>query len=233
MKRIRKGIVSLILIAVTLFIVLQLYYLLQIVLWSQYDPTSTRFMREQLSVLQEKNPKARLQFEWVPYERISVHLKRAVVAAEDASFTEHDGIDWNALQDAYQKNLKKGQVVRGGSTITQQLAKNLFLSGERSYFRKGQEAIITYMLEMVLDKRRILEIYLNVAEWGQGVFGAQAAARHYYGQSAASLGMGQSARLAAMLPQPRYYDRHRDSTYLNNRAARIQGWMNSVVVPAK
>ncbi len=233
MKLVRKGIVGLILLAVTLFIVLQLYYLLQIVLWSRFDPTSTSFMREQLSVLQEKNPKAKLQFEWVPYERISNHLKRAVIAAEDASFIEHDGIDWEALQDAYQKNLKKGHVVRGGSTITQQLAKNLFLSGERSYYRKGQEAIIAYMLEMVLDKRRILELYLNVAEWGHGVFGAQAAAHHYYGQTAAGLSMGQSARLAAMLPQPRYYDVHRDSSYLNNRAARIQGWMNSITLPAK
>lgn len=233
MKRIRKVIVGLILIAVTLFIVLQLYYLLQIVLWSKFDPSSTSFMREQLSVMREKDPKAKLQFEWVPYDRISNNLKRAVIAAEDASFTEHDGIDWEALEDAYKKNQKKGHVVRGGSTITQQLAKNLFLSGERSYYRKGQEAIIAYMLELVLDKRRILEIYLNVVEWGQGVFGAQAAARHYYGQSAATLGMAQSAKLAAMLPQPRYYDRHRDSTYLNNRAARIQGWMNSVAVPAK
>lgn len=233
MVRIRKIIVSLLLIAVALFIVLQLYYLLQIVLWSKFDPSSTRFMRDQLAVMQEKDPKARLKFEWVPYERISNHLKRAVIAAEDASFVEHDGIDWDALQDAYKKNLKKGQVVRGGSTITQQLAKNLFLSGERSYYRKGQEAIIAFMLEMVLDKRRILEIYLNVAEWGQGVFGAQAAAQHYYGVSAAGLGMEQSARLAAMLPQPRYYDRHRESTYLGHRAARIQRWMPSVALPAK
>lgn len=232
MKRIGKFILGLILLAVTLFIVLQVYYLLHIIWWAKYNPSSTSFMREQIAVLQEKNPQARLQFEWMPYERISNNLKRAVIAAEDAGFNEHDGIDWEALQDAYQKNLKKGHVVRGGSTITQQLAKNLFLSGERSYYRKGQEAIIAYMLELVMDKRRILEIYLNVAEWGQGVFGAQAAARHYYGINAASLGAGQSARLAAMLPQPRYYDRHRESTYLSNRAARIQGWMNAVRVPA-
>jgi monofunctional biosynthetic peptidoglycan transglycosylase len=233
MKRIIRGMGILIVVAVTLFIALQLYYLLQIVLWSQFNPSSTSFMREQLSVLREKDPKAQLKFEWVDYNKISGHMKRAVIAAEDASFIAHDGIDWEALQDAYQKNQKKGHVVRGGSTITQQLAKNLFLSGERSYFRKGQEALIAYMLELVLDKRRILEIYLNVVEWGNGVFGIEAAARHYYGQSAASLSASQSARLAAMLPQPRYYDLHRGSTYLANRAARIQRWMNGVAVPAK
>jgi monofunctional biosynthetic peptidoglycan transglycosylase len=172
MKPVRRGIVMVILIAVTAVIALQLYYLIQIALWSYFNPSSTSFMREQLAILQAENPKAQLQFEWVDYDKISNQLKRAVIAAEDAGFNAHDGIEWDAIQDAYLKNQKKGKVVRGGSTITQQLAKNLFLSGERSYIRKGQEAIIATMLELILDKRRILELYLNVAEWGQGVFGA-------------------------------------------------------------
>ena len=137
-----------------------------------------------------------------------------IIAAEDMKFVDHEGFDWEGIQRAMEKNQKKGKAVAGGSTITQQLAKNLFLSGSRSYIRKGEEAIITLMLEAVLDKRRILELYLNVAEWGNGVFGAEAAARHYYGASAASLGPEQAARLAAMLPRPQFYDRNRGSEYL-------------------
>jgi monofunctional biosynthetic peptidoglycan transglycosylase len=142
---------------------------------------------QQLSALREKNPNARLEQVWVPYERISNNLKRAVIASEDANFTEHDGIDWEALEKAYERNNKRHKVVGGGSTITQQLAKNLFLSGSRNYLRKGQELVIAYMLETVMSKQRILEIYLNVVEFGRGVFGAEAAARHYYRSTAARL----------------------------------------------
>ena len=161
----------------TLVLLLQCWYLLHICWWVNHNPASTAFMRTQLEKLQEKNPNAELQHVWVPYNRISVHLKRAIIAAEDANFAEHDGVDWEALQRAYEKNAKKGKVVSGGSTITQQLAKNLFLSGQRSYLRKAQEMAITFMLEMVMDKRRIFEIYLNVIELGSGVFGAEAGAR--------------------------------------------------------
>ena len=134
--------------------------------------------------------------------------------AEDAKFTEHDGFDWEGIQRAMDKNQRRGRIVSGGSTITQQLAKNLFLSGERSAWRKAQEAAITAMLEAVMSKRRIFEIYLNVAEWGENVFGAEAAAQHYFGVKAADLSEDQAAHLAAMLPRPRYYDRNRDSAYL-------------------
>ncbi len=214
-----------------LVLLLQAWYFIQVCWWVNHNPTSTAFMREQLDKLQQKNPKAKLQHQWVPYNRISNHLKRAIIASEDANFAEHEGVDWAALQKAYEKNAKKGKVVRGGSTITQQLAKNLFLSGERSYVRKAQEMIITFMLEAVMDKRRIFEIYLNVAEWGNGVFGCEAASRKYFGVPAASLGPAEAARLAVMLPNPRFFGRHLDSNYLNKRSALILVRMNSAELP--
>ncbi|HEY8607296.1 MAG TPA: monofunctional biosynthetic peptidoglycan transglycosylase [Noviherbaspirillum sp.] len=212
-------------------LVIQLYFLIQIWWWIDHNPRSTSFMDQQLSVLQEKSPNARLKHKWIPYDRISNHLKRAIIAAEDANFSEHEGVDWQALQKAYEKNTKKGRVVAGGSTITQQLAKNLFLSGERSYLRKAQEVAITYMLEAMMDKERIFEIYLNVVEWGVGVFGAEAAAQHYFGVSAAALGPAQAARLAVMLPRPRYYDKHRGSAYLARRTELILRRMNAADLP--
>ncbi len=218
-------------VPVGLFLLLQLYFFFQIAWWVHHNPTSTRFMREQLSVLQEKNPKAKLQHKWVPYRRISRNLKRAVIASEDANFTDHEGVDWDALLKAYEKNSRKGKIVAGGSTITQQLAKNLFLSGSKSYFRKGQEILITYMLEFWMEKERIFELYLNLVEFGTGVFGAEAAARHYYGSSAANLSAAQAARLAAMLPKPRYFDSHRNSAYLMRRTALILRRMGSADVP--
>jgi monofunctional biosynthetic peptidoglycan transglycosylase len=214
-----------------LLLLIQAWYLLHIYWWVNHNPTSTAFMRTQLEKLQEKNPKAKLQHTWVPYNRISVHLKRAIIAAEDANFAEHDGVDWEALQKAYEKNAKKGKVVSGGSTITQQLAKNLFLSGQRSYMRKAEEMAITFMLEMVMDKRRIFEIYLNVIELGSGVFGAEAGAQRYFGVSAAALGPSEAARLAVMLPNPRYFGKHMDSNYLARRSALIQQRMNSSDLP--
>lgn len=222
---------ALLLALVAAVVALQLWYLAHIVWWKWVDPGTTSFMSQQLQRLREEDPKAALRHQWVPYERISPNLKRAVIAAEDANFTEHDGVDWDAIERAYEANLKKGKVVRGGSTITMQLAKNLFLSGSRSYLRKAQELAITYMLEAVLSKRRILEIYLNVAEWGVGVFGCEAGARHHYGLSCAQLGAPQAARMAAMLPRPRYYDRNRGSPALARRAAIVQRWMWSVVPP--
>ncbi|MFS2004877.1 monofunctional biosynthetic peptidoglycan transglycosylase [Duganella sp. CT11-25] len=214
-----------------LILAVQLYFFLQIWWWVDHNPTMTSFMREQQSALQEKNPKANIQQVWVPYNRISNNLKRAIIASEDANFSEHEGVDWEALQKAYEKNAKKKKVVSGGSTITQQLAKNLFLSGSRSYVRKGQELIITYMLETLMDKERIFEIYLNVVEFGKGTFGAEAAARHYYGVSAANLGAAQAAKLAVMLPNPRFFDNHRDSNYLARRTGVILRRMGSAELP--
>ncbi len=206
------------------------------VVWYAYrDPGSSAIMRQELSRLRETDPKAELRYAWVPYDRINASLKRAVVASEDANFTEHDGVEWDAIRKAWEYNHEqqaqgRGKM-RGGSTITQQLAKNLFLSSSRSYLRKGQELVLTYMIEHVMPKERILELYLNVAEWGVGVFGAEAAARHYYGTSAAGLGAAQSARLAAMLPNPQYYDKHRNTSYLNSRTATLLRRMRMVDIP--
>jgi monofunctional glycosyltransferase len=212
-------------------LLLQLYFFLQICWWTQFNPSSTSMQRMQLDALRETNPNARLEKTWVPYERISANLKRAVIASEDANFTEHDGVDWTALEQAYARNNKRHKVVGGGSTITQQLAKNLFLSGSRNYLRKGQELVIAYMLETVMSKERILEMYLNVVEFGRGVFGAEAAARHYFHTTAARLDGAQAARLAVMLPNPRYYDQHRDTNYLARRTSIIQRRMNFAELP--
>ena len=199
--------------------------------WVDHNPASTSFMERRLSVLRESDPKATLRQQWVPYRRISRALKLAVIAAEDTAFVDHEGFDWKGIEKAFEKNQKKGRVVAGGSTITQQLAKNLFLSGERSYLRKAQEAAITWMIEERMDKERILEIYLNVVEWGNGVFGAEAAARHYFGIAASQLSPEQAARLAAMLPNPRFYDRNRDSAYLARRVPVILARMKQVEAP--
>ena len=214
-----------------IFLLVQLYFFGMICWWVYVNPSTTNMMKDQLALLREKNPKAQLQQQWVPYNRISDNLKRAVIASEDANFSEHDGVDWEALQKAYERNNKRHKVVGGGSTITQQLAKNLFLSGSRSYLRKGQELIIAYMLETVMSKERILEIYLNVVEFGRGIFGAEAAARHYYNSTAANLGAAQSAKLAVMLPNPRYYDRNRSSSYLARRTNLIVNRMNAAELP--
>ena len=212
-------------------VALQLWYLAQVLWWTQFDPKTTSFMSERLERMRAKHPQAKLDQRWVPYERISPQLARAVIAAEDARFASHEGVDWDAIEKAIDDNLRKGKVVRGGSTITMQLAKNLFLSGERSYLRKAQEVVITYMIEAVMSKRRILEIYLNVAEWGDGVFGAEAAARHYWGVAASQLDPTQAATMAAMLPRPRFYDRHRDSPLLARRVQFVQRWMAGVALP--
>lgn len=231
MKRLRKLLLWLIIAPLLVVLAIQLYFFLQIGWWVNNNPGSTSFMRQQLEVLQEKNPSARLKHAWVPYNRISIHLKRAIIAAEDSNFSEHEGVDWEAMQKAYERNTKKGKVVAGGSTITQQLAKNLFLSGKRSYLRKAQEVVITYMLEFWMDKERIFEIYLNVVEWGNGVFGAEAAAQHYFGVSAAALSPAQAAKLAVMLPKPRFYDKNRNSAYLARRTNLILRRMGAAELP--
>jgi monofunctional biosynthetic peptidoglycan transglycosylase len=217
--------------AVLAVVLVQAWFFAHVLWWDRYNPGMTSVMATRLEELRAKHPKAELKHRWVDYDRIATHLKRAVIAAEDAKFIDHEGFDWEGIQRALEKNQKRGKVVAGGSTISQQLAKNLLLSGERSYLRKAQEAIVTLMLEQVMSKRRILEIYLNVAEWGEGVFGAGAAARHYFGVSAANLSPDQAARLAAMLPRPRFYDRNRGSKYLATYTERILARMPSAQVP--
>ncbi len=216
---------------VLLLLAWQGWYFGWVVWWKYANPSTTSFMSLRLGELREKDSRAELKRQWVPYERISTHLKRAVIAAEDAKFSEHEGFDWEGIQKALEKNQKKGRIVAGGSTISQQLAKNLFLSGNKTPWRKAQEAVITLMLEAVMDKRRILELYLNVVEWGPGVFGAEAAARHYYGISAAQLSAVQAARLAVLLPNPRRFGRLPDSPYLAARSQIILGRMDAVDLP--
>jgi monofunctional glycosyltransferase len=212
-------------------LLLQAWYYAHVVWWNTHNPTSTAFMREQLERTRDKDPRARLRHRWVPYARISENLKRAVVASEDAKFLDHAGFDWEAIEKAIEKNERQGRVVVGASTISQQLAKNLFLSGERTWLRKGEEAAITWMLESTMSKRRILELYLNIAEWGDGVFGAEAAARYHFGVSAVDLGAGQAAWLAAILPSPRRYERGRTTAYLAGRIATIRARMPMVQIP--
>jgi monofunctional biosynthetic peptidoglycan transglycosylase len=209
----------------------QVWILGQLTYWNYYNPSSSAFMQARLDLFRQKDRVAVLRVQWVPYERISPHLKRAVIAAEDSKFLQHEGFDFEAIQKAYEKNLEKGRLVAGGSTITQQLAKNLFLSDAKTPWRKLQEAVITFMLENVMSKRRILEIYLNVIEWGDGVFGAEAAMRHYYGISASSATAEQAARLAAMVPNPRFYDRNRTTPWLLKKTAIILSRMSSARIP--
>lgn len=224
LKRLLLGLLGLLLLW-------QLWLFCWVLFWGWFNPGTTRFMEIRLAELREKSPDAQLKQQWVPYARISPHLKRAIIAAEDAKFVDHEGFDWDGIQKAMEKNQKKGRFVAGGSTISQQLAKNLFLTPNKSYFRKAEEAVITLMLENLWSKERIFEVYLNVIEWGNGVFGAEAAARHYYNVSAAQLGPEQAARLAGMVPNPRYYDRNRKAPGLGRKTAIILGRMPAAEIP--
>jgi monofunctional glycosyltransferase len=209
----------------------QLWIFLHICWWINHNPSTSAFMDDRLQVIQETKPDAELKHKWVNYNQISSNLKRALIASEDARFNDHEGFDWEGIEKAFNKNLKKGKLVAGGSTISQQLAKNLFLNSGRTPWRKAEEAIITVMLEKMLTKQRILEIYLNVIEWGNGIFGAEAASRHYFKVSANKLSAPQAAKLAAMVPNPRFYDDHRNTRYLNRRIRNIQRGMPVVELP--
>ena len=193
---------------------------------ARVNPTSTALMDHRQAQAKEKARAAPRQWMWVPLSRISPHLRHAVVAAEDASFFSHEGFDWEGIKEAAKYNLEAGELKRGGSTITQQLAKNLYLSSERSLFRKAREALITRALEQHLTKKRILELYLNVAEWGHGVYGAEAAARHHFGKPSSDLTADEAAWLAAILPSPRRYDPLRRTAFLTRRHERILKWID-------
>ncbi|MGI4814866.1 MAG: monofunctional biosynthetic peptidoglycan transglycosylase [Janthinobacterium lividum] len=211
----------------------QVFYFVQIGLWTQVDPSSTAFMRAGAERLRH-DPQANrttILHAWVPYPQISRTLKRAIIASEDANFATNNGFEIDSILQAWEKNKKRGHIVAGGSTISQQLARNLFLSTEKSYLRKGQEFAITWMLEFWMDKERIFEIYLNSIEWGNGVYGAQAAAQYYYGTAAANLSARQAARLAVMLPRPRYFDAHRNSAWLAQRTNVIARRMGAAELP--
>jgi monofunctional glycosyltransferase len=214
-----------------LFLAVQLLFAGMIGWYASHPPGSTAFMAYRMGELHEKKPDLQIRYTWVPYEKISRNLKRAMIASEDSTFVDHEGFDWDGIQLAIEKNRAKGKPVAGGSTITQQLAKNLFLSPEKSYLRKGQEAIVTLMLERMLDKERILELYLNVIEWGNGIFGAEAAARRYYNVSAAQLSADQAAKLAAMAPNPRFYERNLNAPGLRRKTGIILTRMPQVELP--
>ncbi|CAB3783311.1 Biosynthetic peptidoglycan transglycosylase [Paraburkholderia ultramafica] len=209
----------------------QAFYFTQIAIWNYVNPRSTAFMRSDAWRLSQDRPDLSVQHTWVPYDQISRNLKRAIIASEDANFVNNKGYETDAILQAWERNKAKGRIVRGGSTITQQLARNLFLSREKSYIRKGQELIITWMLETLMDKERIFEIYLNSVEWGNGVYGAEAAGQYYYKTSASKLSAAQSARLAVMLPRPKYFDEHRVSAYLAQRARVIARRMGAAELP--
>ena len=226
---------------------LQLYFLVRIALMLVVDPQSTTFQRSEMWRLLVQHGRIEWTQQWAGYERIGANLKRAVIASEDSSFFEHSGVEWEAIEKAWERNQRaEAQAERqtgskaaaraepkivGGSTITQQLAKNLFLGSERSLLRKGQEFVITYMLESVLNKQRILEVYLNSVEWGEGIFGAQAAARYYFRTDAAQLSAQQAARLAVMLPAPKRFEKRPGSAYVVGRAGTIVARMGAVELP--
>ena len=214
-----------------LFFFYQLWILLHIILWTVINPGESAFMETRLEHLQEKDEKATLRHQWVNYNQISIHIKQAVIAAEDAKFIDHEGFDWEGIEKAYEKNKRRKKIVAGGSTISQQLAKNLFLSNQRTPWRKAEETIITLMLETILSKQRILEIYLNVIEWGNNVYGIEAASLRYFSSHAKDLNSFQSAKLASMIPNPKYYERHQDASGLIERSGIILSRMNSAQVP--
>jgi monofunctional glycosyltransferase len=228
------------------FVALQVFFVMRIAAMLLIDPQSTTFERSEIwqgAVVADK-PWS-WQQQWVPYAQISDNLKRAVIASEDGDFIYHDGVEWDAIEKAWQKNAKAEELalkksrsgklktpkIMGGSTITQQLAKNLFLSGERTLLRKGQEFVLAVSIELVLPKRRILEIYLNHVEWGEGVFGAEAAAQRYFRKSAAKLSANEAARLAVMLPRPKFFEKVPNSAYLNSRAQTIAARMADAELP--
>jgi monofunctional biosynthetic peptidoglycan transglycosylase len=214
-----------------LFFFYQFWILLHIILWTVVNPGESAFMERRLEHLQEKDEKATLRHQWVNYNQISINIKQAVIAAEDAKFIDHEGFDWEGIEKAYEKNKRRKKIVAGGSTITQQLAKNLFLSNQRTPWRKAEETIITLMLETILSKQRILEIYLNVIEWGNNVYGIEAASLRYFSFHAKDLNSFQSAKLASMIPNPKYYERHQDASGLIERSGIILSRMNAIQVP--
>jgi monofunctional biosynthetic peptidoglycan transglycosylase len=246
-------------------VALQLFFVGRIALMLVIDPQSTAFMRSEAWRVAGQSLSTgkdwRWSSQWVDYDQISPHLKRAVMASEDAGFADHGGVDWSAIESAWQKNEKRQELadkraeqiekklghkpeaaeaalkkikpakIVGGSTITQQLAKNLLLSGERNLLRKGQELVLTLTLEALLSKQRILEIYLNSVEWGEGIFGAEAAAQFYFRKPAAKLSAYEAARLAVMLPSPKFFETRQGSAYLARRTGTIVARMGDVSPP--
>jgi monofunctional glycosyltransferase len=257
-----KSALRLLVLVILAGLALQIYFVARIALMAVIDPESTAFERSEMWQVARNTGSLKWRQQWIGYDGLPDTLKRAVIASEDASFIEHEGVDVEALEKAWDRNTRaeqraaqsvnrldaakavgknNGKVsgnlvakppkIVGGSTITQQLAKNLFLSGERTLLRKGQELLLTLLLERLLDKQRILEIYLNSVEWGEGIFGAEAAAQHYYRKPASRLSAYEAARLAVMLPRPKYFETRASSGYLASRASTIAARMGGVELP--
>ena len=235
---------------------LQFFFFAKIVLMHVVSPQSTSFQRSEAWRIVLNHGELPWRQEWVGYSNMAPSIKQAVIASEDGDFVNHDGIEWDAIESAWSKNAKAQEradkilarkkaknkrpntpvaerppKIIGGSTITQQLAKNLFLSGERNFMRKGQEFVITQLLELTLSKRQILAIYLNNVEWGEGVFGVEAAAQHYFRKPAKQLSSYESARLAVMLPRPKFFENQSGSPYLSGRASSIVARMPDAELP--
>ena len=232
---------------------LEVFFVGRIAAMAIVDPQSTAFQRSEawrVSTQGRLRGEREWRQQWVPYGQIADSLKRAVIASEDSEFIYHGGVEWEAIERARQRNAKAEELarkraaqmrargkeprapqMRGGSTITQQLAKNLLLSGERTLLRKGQELVLATALEIALSKERILEIYLNSVEWGEGVFGAEAAAQHYFNKPAARLSNLEAARLAVMLPSPKAAPTASRNAYLASRSATIAARMSSAELP--
>ncbi len=215
------------LILISLFLIVQLWIFASLAWWRYKPVESTMMMR--LDYWSE--PSKPIQHQWRDYDQISENLKRAVITSEDGQFMQHHGFDWSGIQHALERNKEKGKVVAGGSTISQQLAKNLFLWNKRSFIRKGQEGIATFMMERMWSKQRILEVYLNSVEFGDNIYGAEAAAQHYFGKSARSLTKEQASFLAAILPNPKYFDEHRQHSRVKHRQRMIQRYMHHIRIP--
>ena len=246
-----KGLVRWLLMALIAAVALEIFFLARIAMAAVVAPQSTAFQRSEAWRIANERHRLPWRQDWLPYAQISDNLKRAVIASEDDGFVTHDGVEWEALEKAWERNAKaeaqankRAQATRarpqaparppkivGGSTITQQLAKNLLLSGERTLLRKGQEFVLAFALERMLSKQRILEVYLNSVEWGEGVFGAEAAAQHYFRKGASRLTAYEAARLAVMLPRPKYFEKVPNSGYLASRAGTITGRMPSAELP--
>jgi monofunctional biosynthetic peptidoglycan transglycosylase len=252
-----RGVLRWVVLVLLAFVALEMFFAGRVAVMAVLDPVSTSFQRSEAWRIANERDRLRWAQKWVPYGQISDHLKRAVIASEDGSFVNHEGVDWDAMEKAWARNqkaeeqaAKRASFVRpgssnakanvavakppkivGGSTITQQLAKNLLLSGERNLLRKGQELVLTVALEHALSKQRILEIYLNNVEWGEGVFGAEAAAQHYFRKSASRLTPYEAARLAVMLPQPKRFEKTPGSGYLASRASTIVARMRDAELP--
>ena len=214
-----------------LFILFNAYVYGSILTFRAVAPHHSAFMTARMAEFRREGRDIPLDYRWRAYPDISDNLKKALIASEDAAFAEHSGFDWNGIRNAIKRNEKSGKIKGGGSTISQQLAKNLFLSEWQSYIRKGEEAAITAMLEATTDKDRIFELYLNIIEWDYGVYGAEAAAQKFYGKPAANLSKQQAAALAARVPAPLYYADHPQSKRLRNKTNIILRRMGSATLP--